>query len=149
MADSFTITRILQTPRDLVWDTWTRPEHFSVWFGTDEVDVPLDTVTMDVRVGGALVVVMAFPDGTTIRWHGEYTEVTPPERLAFSLSDVPDDSPGIPIVATFAEVHGETEVSVTQAVEDFTEEQIEATIVGYNSFFDSLERLLARLRAGA
>ena len=45
MTESFTITRTLAAPPELVWDVWTKPEHFAVWFGTEAVEVPLDSVT--------------------------------------------------------------------------------------------------------
>lgn len=53
MSDGLTITRTFAASRELVYGAWTRPEHFSVWFGTEAVPVPLDTLSMDVRVGGA------------------------------------------------------------------------------------------------
>ena len=62
MTESFTITRTLAAPPELVWDVWTKPEHFAVWFGTEAVEVPLDSVTLDVRVGGKLAV----QDGTVL-----------------------------------------------------------------------------------
>lgn len=143
MNDSFTITRILAAPRELVWEAWTRPEHFSVWFGTEAVEVPLDSLVMDVRVGGTLSAVMILPDGNRIDWLGEYTEVDPPARLAMTLTDNPDEPAGDPLVTTFTEVDGGTEVSLTQPRHGFSDEQVRATIEGYNSFFDSLERVLA------
>lgn len=145
MTESFTITRTLAAPRELVWDAWTRPEHFAVWFGTEAVEIPLDTVTMDVRVGGTLAATMFVPDGPRIDWLGEYTEVDRPSRLAFTLSDNPGEYAGLPIVATFTEVEGGTEVSLTQHRGDFTDEQVQATIAGYNAFFDSLEGVVASM----
>ena len=47
MTESFTITRTLAAPPELVWDVWTKPEHFAVWFGTEAVEVPLDSVTLE------------------------------------------------------------------------------------------------------
>jgi len=145
MTESFTITRTLAAPADLVWDVWTKPEHFAVWFGTEAVEVPLDSVTLDVRVGGRLAAIMRIPGGPTITWEGEYTEVDRPHRLAFTLSDNPGEDPGVPIVATFTAVDGGTEVSITQDRADFGDEQVQATIAGYNSFFDSMERVIASL----
>jgi uncharacterized protein YndB with AHSA1/START domain len=147
MTESFTVTRTFAAPRELVWDAWTRPEHFAVWFGTEVVEIPLDTVTMDVRVGGKLAATMLIPDGARIDWEGEYTEVLPPERLAFTLTDAPGQDPGPPIVVTFVEADHGTEVSLTQARGGFTDEQLQATIDGYNAFFDSLAEVLGGLRA--
>jgi uncharacterized protein YndB with AHSA1/START domain len=147
MTESFTVTRTLAATRELVWEAWTRPEHFAVWFGTEAVEIPLDSVTMDVRVGGTLAATMLIPDGPRIDWLGEYTVVDRPSRLAFTLSDNPDEYAGVPIVAIFTEVEGGTEVSLTQQRGDFDDEQVQATIAGYNAFYDSLERVLATLEA--
>ena len=146
MTDGFTVTRTLKAPRELVWDAWTKPEHFSVWFGTAAVDVPLDTLVMDVRPGGALNAVMVLPDGNTINWTGEYREVRRPEYLSYVLSDGPLIEGLDPVVTTFTEVEGGTEVSLTQPSYGFSQEQIDATIDGYNQFFDALEQLVATLK---
>jgi uncharacterized protein YndB with AHSA1/START domain len=145
MTETFTITRTLPATPEMVWDAWTKPEHFAVWFGTEAVEVPLDSVTLDVRVGGTLAATMNIPGGPIIHWAGEYTEVDPPRHLAFTLSDNPDQYAGVPIIATFIPVDGGTEVSLRQNRGDFSDEQVEATIAGYNSFFDSIERVLATL----
>jgi len=149
MTESFTVPRTFAAPRELVWDAWTLPEHFAVWFGTDAVEIPLGTVTMEVRVGGKLAATMLVPDGPRIDWEGEYTEVVRPERLAFTLTDAPGQDPGAPIVVTLDAVDGGTEVSLTQARGEFTDEQVQATIDGYNAFYDSLEKVVAGLRATA
>lgn len=146
MTDGFSVTRIIDAPRQLVWDAWTTPEHFSVWFGTKEVEVPLDSVVMDVRPGGKLAAVMLLPDGTRIDWDGEYRVVEPIERIEYVLSDQPL-VPGLdPVVTTFTEVEGGTEVSLFQPAYGFSQEQMDATIVGYNAFFDALEKVVATLK---
>ncbi|MFC5260659.1 SRPBCC domain-containing protein [Kribbella qitaiheensis] len=143
MSNDVVVTRTFNAPRELVYEAWTNPEHFSVWFGTDAVDVPLDTLSLDVRVGGAWNAVMQLPDGNQIHWVGEYTEVDPPERLSFTMTDDPANPSDVPIVVVFAEVAGGTEMTLTQLRGDFTQEQVEATIMGYNGFFDSMEKVLA------
>src|SRR6185437_4062097 len=74
-----TITRVFDAPRERVWAEWTEPERFADWYGGPEADVPLSTVTMDVRPGGVLRLTM-FSGAREIRWEGEYHEVVPPER---------------------------------------------------------------------
>ena len=146
MTDSFTVTRTFAAPRELVWDAFTKPEHFAVWFGTDAVPIPLDTVTLDVRPGGALKATMLIPDGPRIDWEGEYVEVERPARLVFTLTDQPGTDPGDPIVVTFDEVDGGTEVALTQPRHGFSDEHVAATIAGYNAFFDTLESVVESLK---
>lgn len=143
MTDGLTITRTFAAPPELVYEAWTRPEHFSVWFGTEDVDVPLDSLSMDVRVGGSWTAVMLLPDGNRINWAGEYTEVDPPRRLALTMTDDPSQPAGDPITVDFRAVDGGTEMTLVQPRHGMTDEQLEQTVLGYNGFFDAMEKLLA------
>lgn len=147
MADYFTITRTLRAPRELVFEAITRPEHFAVWFGTAEVEVPQDSLVMDVRPGGAFRAVMNLPDGNRIDWAGEYKVVEPPSHLAMTLTDQPGDDVGLPVLFDLDEVEGGTRLTISQDRSDFTDEQVQATIAGYNSFIDDIERVLEKLQA--
>lgn len=146
MPEYFTITRTLSAPRQLVFETLTEPEHFSVWFGTAAVDVPLDTLSMDVRAGGKLTAVMHLPDGNRIHWSGEYTEVDPPSRLAMTLTDNPSEYAGLPVTFHLVEVDGGTELTISQDRADFGDEQVAATIAGYNAFIDAMADVLETMR---
>ena len=140
--EGFTVSRTFAAPPERLWEVWTQPELFSVWFGTAEVAVPLETLHLDVRVGGELRAVMQLPDGGVIHWEGEYREVEPPTRLAFTLTDVPGGDPGDPITADVVAVDGSTRVTLFQPRHGFSDEQIELTIAGYNSFFDTMETVI-------
>ena len=147
MTEYFTITRTLRAPRELVFEAITKPEHFAVWFGTAAVEVPRDSLTMDVRPGGAFKAVMLLPDGNRIDWSGEYHEVDPPSHLAMTLTDQPGDDVGLPVLFDLAEVDGGTELTIRQDRADFTDEQVQATIAGYNAFIDDIERVLESLQS--
>jgi uncharacterized protein YndB with AHSA1/START domain len=146
MADYFSVTRTISAPRELVFEALTKPEHFAVWFGTAEVDVPQDTLSMDVRPGGAFRAVMHLPDGNLIHWAGTYVEVQPPSHVAMTLTDQPGDDAGLPVVFDLRAVDGGTELTVRQDRADFSDEQVAATIAGYNAFIDDIEKVVAALR---
>lgn len=146
MNDGFTVTRVIKAPRELVWDAWTLPEHFSKWFGTEAVEVPLDSVVMDVRPGGKLAATMVFDDGNRMEWFGEYRLVDRPNRLEYVMSDGAPIEGIDPVVTTFTEVEGGTEVTLFQPRYGFTDEQMAATVVGYNTFFDALENVVASIK---
>jgi len=143
MADYFSVTRTISAPRELVFEALTKPEHFAVWFGTAEVDVPQDTLSMDVRPGGAFRAVMHLPDGNLIHWAGTYIEVDPPSHVAMTLTDQPGDDVGLPVVFDLETVDGGTELTVRQDRADFSDEQVAATIAGYNAFIDDIEKVVA------
>ncbi|MDQ2698978.1 MAG: SRPBCC domain-containing protein [Actinomycetota bacterium] len=147
MTEYFTVTRTLRAPRELVFETLTKPEHFAVWFGTAAVEVPQDSLTMDVRPGGAFRAVMLLPDGNRIDWTGEYKAVEPPSHLAMTLSDQPGDDAGLPVLFDLEEQGGDTVLTIRQDRSDFSDEQVAATIAGYNAFVDDIERVLERLQS--
>jgi uncharacterized protein YndB with AHSA1/START domain len=91
-APDIAITRVFDAPRERVWEEWTEPERFADWFGGPDAEVPLASVTMDVREGGTWRLTMfSGPTRREIRWNGEYHEVVPPERLVFTVSDRPGE----------------------------------------------------------
>jgi uncharacterized protein YndB with AHSA1/START domain len=53
VAEGITVTRVFDAPRERVWKEWTDPERFADWFGGKESEVPLSSVSMDVRPGGS------------------------------------------------------------------------------------------------
>ena len=147
MTEYFTVTRTLAAPREIVFDALTKPEHFAVWFGTAEVEVPQDTLSMDVRPGGAFRAVMHLPDGNLINWAGTYIEVDRPARVAMTLTDQPGDDAGLPVIFDLEAVDGGTQLTVRQDRSDFSDEQVAATIAGYNAFLDDMAKVIAGLRS--
>ncbi|MEU6017244.1 SRPBCC domain-containing protein [Streptomyces sp. NPDC047515] len=140
------ITRVLDAPREGVFEAWTTPEHFAAWYGGD-AEVPLDRVSMDVRPGGAWSLVIVVP-GTEMPFHGVYREVVAPERLAFTLKDAtaPADTEGETVTVTFTDRGDKsTEMVFTQRGGNLTAEQYAAAEDGWDAFFDALVTRLASL----
>jgi uncharacterized protein YndB with AHSA1/START domain len=74
------ITRVVDAPRQLVWETWTRPEHLQQWLlGPEGWTMPI--CEMDLRPGGDWRWGWRREDGTEMEMHGIYKEIVPPERL--------------------------------------------------------------------
>lgn len=84
-----TLTRVFDAPRDLVWRAWTDPKHMAQWFGPNGFTSSVPE--LNVRVGGALRIVMHGPDGNDYPMKGIFSEVKPPERLVFSNIAVDKD----------------------------------------------------------
>ena len=139
-----TMTRVFDAPREQVWKEWTEPERFADWFGGSEFEVPLSTVSMDVRPGGSLRATMfAGPERREIQWKGEYQEVVEPERLVFTVSDQPgDDAVELVIVVLNDLGDGRTEMLFEQRGH-MTPEQYERAGSGWSGFFDRMDERLA------
>ncbi|HKY12963.1 MAG TPA: SRPBCC domain-containing protein [Gaiellaceae bacterium] len=138
------ITRVFDAPRERVWQEWTEPERFADWFGGSESDVPLSTVSMDVRPGGSWRLTMfAEPGRREIQWKGEYREVAPPERLVFTVSDQPEEDVYELIIVVLTDLgDGRTEMYFQQRGR-MSAEQYERAAQGWSSFFDRIAERLA------
>jgi len=139
-----TITRVFDAPREHVWKEWTEPERFADWYGGTEAEVPVSTVSMDVRVGGAWRATMfAGPGRREIHWKGEYREVVEPERLVFTVSDQPgDDAYELVIVVLTDLGDGRTQMLLQQRGH-MSAEQYERAGQGWSGFFDRMAERLA------
>jgi uncharacterized protein YndB with AHSA1/START domain len=138
------ITRVFDAPRERVWQEWTEPERFADWFGGSESEVPLSTVSMDVRPGGSWRLTMfAEPGRREIQWKGEYREVAPPERLVFTVSDQPEEDVYELIIVVLTDLgDGRTEMYFQQRGR-MSAEQYERAAQGWSSFFDRIAERLA------
>ena len=141
----FSMTRVFAAPRERVWREWTEPERFADWFGGPDADVPLDTVAMDVRPGGAWRATMLFGAARReIAWSGEYREVRPPARLVFTISDRPGGADPELVVVVLTELRdGRTEMLLEQ-YGTMPPDAYEAARNGWGAFLDAIAERLAR-----
>ena len=110
-----TITRVLDAPREVVWKAWTDPEQFAYWFGA-ELDVPVDTVSLDVKPGGAWKAQMIAEDGTEMPFGGFYRDVQEPERLVLTFEEAgSSDEERQVLTVTFNDLGDKTEVTLNHA----------------------------------
>ena len=101
------VSREFDAPRELVWQAWTDPAQMKQWLGTTE-DMKVQSVKMDLRVGGRFRIQMKMADGEYFTAAGTYLEVKAPERLVYTW-DWEKDGGG----TEFGELEGrETRVTV-------------------------------------
>ncbi len=98
------ISRVLNAPRELVFEAWTDPEHLAHWYGPNG----FRTITheMDVRVGGTWRFIMRGPDGTDYPNRIVFSEVVKPERLVYTHDSGPEkgeDPHAFFVTVTFAD----------------------------------------------
>lgn len=115
MTFDLALTRHIAAPRAALWRCWTDPALIVRWF----TPAPWATVSaeLDVRVGGASVIVMRSPDGTEMLNRGQYLEVVPDRRLVFTDAYVGDWVPSakafMTVVLTFDDEEGGTRYAAT------------------------------------
>ena len=144
MADPvIEITRVFDAPPERLGEEWPEPERFADWFGGPACEVPLDTVAMDVRPGGAWRLTMfAEPGRGRIDWHGEYLEVDEPERLVLTMSDEPGGDRYALVTVVLNDLGGgRTEMRFEQRGGP-PPEALEAARQGWGGFVDRIDERL-------
>lgn len=78
------IKRSFDAPRTAVFEAWTNPEHVACWW--DPSGRPLAVCEIDLRPNGAFRWVNRASDGSEGHlFSGIYREISPPERLVFTV----------------------------------------------------------------
>lgn len=123
------ITRVFDAPLELVFEAWTKVEHFERWFGPLGAEV--FGCELDPRPGGVIRFGHRFADGMPVLVKGTFREVVQDERLVFTLGFVDEHGrprrhpmfPDWPLeemlmwtTVVFAKVDRGTRVTVTQRV---------------------------------
>lgn len=83
------IKKVIDAPKQSVWDAWTKPELFKQWFMPSPFSVP--NAELDVRVGGHLNVDTQGPDGAVTKMTGDYLEVDEPNKLVTTNNPLDKD----------------------------------------------------------
>ena len=104
------LTRLIDAPREKLYRAWTDANLLKRWFAPLPYTTPI--AELDVRPGGASLIVMRGPDGKDLPNRGVYLEVVPNERLVFTDAYVkawqPSEKPFMTVIATFEDEVGKT-----------------------------------------
>ena len=141
------ITREFDAPRHLVWKAYTTPDLIARWWGGEHGKVT--SAEVDLRVGGTWRYVLAANEGFEVAFHGEYREISEPERLV--NTEIYEGAPeGVGVVTTtLTESDGRT--TLTQLCEYGSREVRDAVIdsgmeSGMQESLDALEQVAVSLR---
>jgi uncharacterized protein YndB with AHSA1/START domain len=143
-SNGLELTRVFYAPRERLWREWTEPERFADWFGGRDADIPVDSVSMDVRPGGRWRATMHY-QGVESQWEGVYREVVEPARLVLTFSAQPGENAHELVTVLFIDLgDGRTEMRLEQRG-THSRDLYEQSLEGWSSFFD---RIAERLRDG-
>lgn len=93
------LSRLIDAPRDLVFEAFTDVRHLARWWGPEGFTTT--TQSFEFRVGGEWNFAMHAPDGTDYQEWITWTELTPPERIAMRHGEYRDDPDAFESVLTF------------------------------------------------
>ena len=86
----FTTKRVVDAPRELVFDAFTKCEHLKRWMGPSRVT--MTSCQIDLRPGGRYRFVFRGPDNNEAGFSGEFKEVVRPSRVVrtFVFEPIPE-----------------------------------------------------------
>jgi uncharacterized protein YndB with AHSA1/START domain len=97
------LTRVIEATPEKLYRCWTEPQLLQQWFAPAPFTTP--HAELDVRCGGANLVVMKSPEGQEMPNRGVYLEVVPNRKLVFTDAYVeawaPSEHPFMTVVLTF------------------------------------------------
>lgn len=156
----FSISRVVNAPRQRVWDAFTKPEHLMRWWGP--TGYTMEIAKVDLQVGGKYLYGMRSPAGNEMWGRFTYEVIEPIDFLSYVMSFSDEHagvtrhplSPDWPLEmvnqVTFTDLDGKTLISLEgwpihatpeeAAVYDAHHPSMDA---GYNGTFDKLDAYLA------
>ncbi len=143
------VTRLINAPREKVFDAWVDPDKIVNWWGPR--GFTNTNIEMEVKPGGVWRYTMHGPDGVDYPNKIVYTEVVEPERLAYDqMGEGEFDDISFRVLVTF-EAEGE-KTRVTMRSEFPTAEQLRRVVEEFGALEgakQNLERLGEFTEAGS
>ena len=141
------ITREFDAPKHLVWKAYTTPDLIARWWGGSHGKVT--SAEVDLRVGGSWRYVLAANEGFEVAFHGEFREISAPDRLV--NTEIYEGAPeGVGVVTTtLTEAGGRT--TLTQLC-DYGDKTVRDAVIesgmegGMQESMDELEQVAVSLR---
>jgi uncharacterized protein YndB with AHSA1/START domain len=97
------LVRVIDAPAETLFRAWTDPELLKQWFAPLPYTTPV--AELDVRPGGATMIVMRGPDGVDMPNGGVFLEVVKNQKLVFTDAYTkawePSEKPFMTVIVTF------------------------------------------------
>ena len=137
------VTRTFDAPVHIVFEAWSKPELFKIWWVPKSVGMSLVSCDMDMRTGGKYRLVFSHPDfDQPMAFFGTYREVTSQKRIVWTNED---SDQGAVTTVTFEENAGKTLVTLHEIypTNEALEEALAGSAEGLPEQFAQLDELLA------
>ncbi|SEO41023.1 SRPBCC family protein [Trujillonella endophytica] len=146
------ISRVLDAPRELVFEAFTAVRHLSQWWGPEGFSTT--TRAFEFSVGAEWVFVMHGPDGTDYPEWISWTEIAPPERIALLHGEFRGDPNAFESVLTFTPEGAATRIEMrtvfpTAELRDAAVEEHRAVEGGQQTLGNLAAYVAGTVRTGA
>jgi uncharacterized protein YndB with AHSA1/START domain len=137
------IRRVLPAAPSVVFAAFSDPDELAKWWGPEGFTTP--ALEFNARVGDSYRIEMQPPEGNAFHLTGEFREVDPPARLAYTFVWEPPDPDDVETLVelSFQDLGASTEVVFTQGPFK-TEGRRELHRNGWSDSFNKLERLVSQ-----
>ena len=148
----YSVEREYPVPVKRLWRAWTDPAELEQWYSPVALAVVPGSVVSDVKLGGHWKSAVDVPEHAFVAYFwGRFSDVVPERRLEHSLFYsqeeaefvLADESGEYHVISVDFEPRGEQAAWVRfSQFGNMPAEQVEATQLGMESYFDNLERYL-------
>jgi uncharacterized protein YndB with AHSA1/START domain len=152
------ITRIIDAPRERVFEAWTDCDSIVRWWGPKDFTAP--SCRMDARVGGEYINSMRSPDGHEFWSKGVFREIHAPDRIVMTDSFADEKGNIVPashygmkgdwplemlVTVTLEDQEGKTRLTLRHSgVDAISDEDRNDMRQGWSESFDKLDSCLSR-----
>ncbi len=144
-AHEFTFERLIDAPRERVYQAWTDPKQMSQWFAPKPFQLVVKS--MDFRPGGKFDMAMRGPDGNEFPFTGTYRVILEPGLLSWTGEFTGGPADQITSVISFEEEDGKTRLRARQTFHVSTptvEMATKGATAGWNMTLDQLTEFVKR-----
>ena len=136
------LERVLPAPPGRVFALNTEPQLLAQWWGPNGFSIP--SVEVNACVGGRYRIEMQPPAGDAFFLSGEFREVEPGARLAYTFRwEPPDPDDRETVVVLSLQTLGESTALTVDQGDFATEERRALHVQGWSESIDRLEELIA------
>ncbi len=144
MNHEITITRLIDAPRERVFDAWTNPDALNEWWGPQGFTT--STTSAAIRPGGVWQFVMHSPDGTDYPNRITFEEIARPERITYFHGEDEGKPRDFHTTVSFDDVAGRTRLTMRSvfATAEMRRQALEeyGALQGGHSTIDSLSEFV-------
>ncbi len=136
-ANELAISRILNAPRDLVWEAWTDPKHLAKWWGPNGFTTT--THKIEIKEGGEWDFIMHGPNGADYKNKIVFNRLVKPELITYSNIT----RPKFDVTVTFKKYGAKTKLNVRMVFDSAKDYDVAVNTFGAKQ---GLEQHIGRLK---
>ncbi|MGY8666302.1 SRPBCC family protein [Bradyrhizobium sp. UFLA05-109] len=140
------LSRVIDAPRELVFEAWSDPKHLPQWFGP--AGFRIESKEIDVRVGGVWRFDMIGPDGMVYPNRMRFLRIDKPRLIELNHGVDKDEDSGMFRMTVTFDAHGDKTVLTLRQLHPTAAQR--ETVIGFGAVelgYQTLDKLAAHVTA--